>query len=466
MFNPASGSNTFQTMTSDRLESVFFSYRRVGDVTWQPGLTQQIEGAVNLDFASMYADEDNYGYITMEWFHGGAEGKYEIMVEALCEPLGGPAEIDMYRERILTGVIDLTKPEQYGEPLPLRDNVLVGEEVFIVFTEPLDCEKPFTFDISVTVLGTNYVFDKDDLHVICEGRKIGFQIDLTNGINADQLMGKQFTVEIGKIGDIKDAYGNIMVNNIDFQKTFANLNLAEASTSFSFTLDMVCSDITVANLVDDIKNEIGSILSMTDTSRIELIDLNCRDAMNRVVAEVTIIPPSAADMNVRNLKGGSRNGDAEHSTNLFYKLRDVADEVKQDMEGRRLGAVPNRARSFEVSAMRILPSATDLAKFKTHPDNEERERELYYIASMRSTDVNESSDFNFREMAKGQSSMVHEMEGMQQEMEALRKLDEAKMEDNKNMLEDMKETFILSCIVMVGCICVCVAFAAFLHLKR
>ena len=55
---------------------------------------------------------------------------------------GGPDEIKMYSETILTGVIDTGPPKQYGKELPLRNDLIVGEELVIIFTESLDCETP------------------------------------------------------------------------------------------------------------------------------------------------------------------------------------------------------------------------------------------------------------------------------------------------------------------------------------
>eukprot|EP00957_Ditylum_brightwellii_P103962 7921307-Ditylum_brightwellii.AAC.1 len=66
-----------------------------------------------------------------------SEGTYEIKIETKCDQLGGPPDIDMFGTSIISGVIDLTLPEQYGQALPLHDTVLLGEELVVVFTEPL-----------------------------------------------------------------------------------------------------------------------------------------------------------------------------------------------------------------------------------------------------------------------------------------------------------------------------------------
>jgi hypothetical protein len=487
VFNPDFGTSSFQSKTSGRLENIYLSYRKLGEMTWQPALIELTDGAVELDFAAKYASEDDYGYTTLDWFHGGFESKYEIMVETRCDPLGGPADIDSSRASTLTGVIDLTKPEMYGEPLPLRNDILLGEEVSVVFTEPLDCGRPLSFDLVVDVLDTNYVFDKDNLHVICEGRKIGFQIDQGQLLEPDLIMGKTFTVTIGAIGEesvsaVKDVNGNEMDFNINFSRTFADLDLSKSSTSFTFTLeDMDCTDTTVTNLSDDIKNSIALTLEMSDTSRLELADLNCHETTNQVIALLNILPPANGRRKLK--KGLPRPADRDLSTQLFYMLRS---EV-QDATGRRLDA---SARGFSVGSMKIIPSDADLLKYQTHPDKQERERKLYRIGSLQNSDMDGAGDFMIQEIVDGQRNMKEEMESLHKsdvdkldalraEIEALRQLDLAQIEAisrqegagieairrlEEDKTKELKGMFMQFGIIMAVC-CV-VAGAVLVHLTR
>lgn len=81
--------------------------------------------------------------------------------------------------------------------------------------------------------------------MICKGRKIGIQIDLTVDVNIETIMGKTFEVEIGRIGsksvsNVFDRNGNgldPLTGNIKFEKTLAFLHLDDASTSFPFAFD-------------------------------------------------------------------------------------------------------------------------------------------------------------------------------------------------------------------------------------
>ena len=70
---------------------------------------------------------------------------------------------------------------------------------------------------------------KRDLFVICEGRRIGFQLDLSVGIEVHAILGKEFEVEIGKIGNesssLQDKNENPMdplQGNIKFTKRYKN----------------------------------------------------------------------------------------------------------------------------------------------------------------------------------------------------------------------------------------------------
>ena len=458
VFNPDFGSMNFKKKTSDRLEHVFLFYRRLGDgeKDWQPAQTELADGPmVGLDFAAEYASEDAYGFTTLDWAHGGKEGNFEIMVETQCTPLKGPTEFDSYRESILTGSIDVTRPQQYGKPLPLRNDILLGEEVSIIFTKPLDCGRPFVFEIVVDVLDTpGYRFDMDKLHVICEGRRIGFQINKGAVYDPALLMGKTFTVTIGAdkstSSAVKDVNGNKIEKNIEFSLTFANLNLSEASTSFAFTVkDANCMDATVSSLSETIKNDIALTLELSDTSRLEIVDLECHEIRNEVIALVNILPSSADNSNgARALRiDGGRAEDAHDSIQLFYNLR------REVSKGRRL-----ESSAITVGDMQILPSDRDLAKYKTHPDDQEREKELYHIGSLQHEDIGNTNDLMIREMVNGQISMKEEIVNgqrrMKEEMESFHRSDVVELED----------MFMKLGVIMV--VCAFVAGGVLVHLSR
>ena len=146
VFNPSHGQSKLYNMTSNRLQNVFLYYREIGDLQWSKARTEVINDDGNpdsytIDFAAEYAyeEESGYGYSSLKWALANKvpEGTYEIRVNSECDQLGGPADLDLYSTPIISGIIDLTRPEQYGRALPLRESVLVGEEMAVVFTEPV-----------------------------------------------------------------------------------------------------------------------------------------------------------------------------------------------------------------------------------------------------------------------------------------------------------------------------------------
>ena len=377
VFNPDFGTSTFQEKAQsdkERLEHVFMKHRRLGEgeADWEPSSINRSDGAEELDFGANYAKEDDYGYTTLDWYHGGVEGSYEIMVQTKCNALANaPNGINSFRQVVLSGVVDLTRPEQYGNPLPLRDTVLLGEEVTVVFTENIDCGRPFTFEIEVDVIGSTYKFDNDNLHLVCEGRKISFQIDTTTILDLDDVVGKGFEVVLSSINseskNVKDIHGNEIELNIRFQKSFANQDLAASSSSFEFILEeTACDDGTIDSFSDEIKSDIGSTLE-TDLDRIQINDLSCFEAKEKVVANVTILPASLDSRR----KLFSSQADRPHE--LFHKLRNIVETDLLPFKDRKLG----ERSKISILEMAIVPSNEDVKKYKSSISNETREKEVF-----------------------------------------------------------------------------------------
>ena len=136
------------------------------------------------------------------------------------------------------------------------------------------------------------------LQVICEGNHVSLQVSQEK-YNVANLIGKKFVVEIGSIGSqslLAFTYknGTPLEYNIKFNKTFANLDLSQASTLFEFFLDnVICTENTLGAPQDNIRESIRIILGMSSIERIQIIDLNCVDNKKKVAATVSITPPSA-----------------------------------------------------------------------------------------------------------------------------------------------------------------------------
>lgn len=470
VFNPDHGTSIFNKKLSDRLRHVYLKYRRhgEGEADWVPAQIDLDDGTVDLDFAADYAEEDDYGYISLDWYHGGYEGKYDIMVETTCDKLGGPDAIDSFREEILSGVIDVTRPDFYGEPLPIRNDVILGEEVSIIFTEPIDCGRPFTFEIEVLVNETNYRFVNDQLLIICEGRKIGFQIDPGMVLQPELLLGKSFEVTIGSIEyasrAVKDLYGNEMQFNYDFRRRFADINLADASTSFDFNRKLIGADCASANLSrmnEEVKDEIASILDISN-NRLSVSGASCNAMRGEINAKVQILPSSSM-----NIAGGRALGVVvPNAIQLFHNLKNGVDTNGN----RRLIET-----EYSVRKLNLLPSAEDVSKFQTAPENVDRERELHYIGSLRHNNSGMSAvnDFKVQELMNNEKKIDIKMtdsalniDAMKEELRELK--EELKLEserENEQRSKDMKELlFAQGTIIFV--VCSLASFAMYVQGKR
>lgn len=414
IFNPNHGEGKFFNLTSDRLQNVTLYYRELGDLHWSEAQTNIEDGngkvtSATVDYAAEYASEkeSSYGFSTLKWSLANKvpEGIYEIKVESECEKLGGPADFDSYSSPILSGIIDLTPPEQYGRALPLRESVLIGEEIVVVFTEPVRCE---AFDLRVQIedgpeLGRN----DPPIQIACDGRKVGFQIDPAQ-IDLKAMIGKKFTVEMGKVNpesksNVFDLNGNGIENNVHFEKTFADIDMDQTSTSFKAELAQVrfCSvDTSSAVCIGEIKDKIASLLllSNNDRDRIKVEDVTSSfDKDGHVSATLTILPKSGSGRRLRRSEESvvSSDDESDHSLGLFRKLQsEVKEEYQSGQRGEGEGSRALKRTDADSSAeadeiivlalrnMKILPNDSDMKLVTTtDPSLLEEEEALYLYAS-------------------------------------------------------------------------------------
>jgi hypothetical protein len=199
----------------------------------------------------------------LNWLLDGVvgEGTYEILVECRCITSGGPTDLDIYRTSSITGVYDVTPPKLFGKPLPLSDEILLGEELIFAFTEPLQCSKPFGFDVKMQIYSNpTLILNASDLQVLCQGNRISIQLDLEK-VDVAKIIGKTLIVEVGTIGEntvLQDLSENALAENVKVNKTIANIDLSQASTSFSVSMqNLNCSDMELDVLKLNVKKKIG-----------------------------------------------------------------------------------------------------------------------------------------------------------------------------------------------------------------
>jgi hypothetical protein len=157
---------------------------------------------------------------------------------------------------------------------------------------------------------------------------------------------------------LQDLNGNAVKTNIIMKKTFANLDLSQASTSFDVSLDNVtCSDKTLDVLKANVALKIGNILNMTTVDRIQIVDLNCVDGKNRITATVKLSPEKVAGRFLRN-----RINKHENSLDLFYILRDSS--LSNDIKSRQLSTRLHGGNAVIYAGnMKIEFGSADIVRF-------------------------------------------------------------------------------------------------------
>ena len=404
--------------------------------------------------------------------------------------------------------------------MPLKEDILFGEEIKILFSEEIECSVPLTFDIKVTVtnsIDTDTVLDKEDLIVICEGRQIKIQIDYTR-IPIEFLNGNNFEIEVGKVGGesvsyIADIHGNkydhVNKGNVRVVKRFAQVDLSRALTVVTYAKD-VKSCATFSSEEESLKNEISSHMGLPNSSsknRVRVSDIFCDQSESRLEAKVEIFP-SPEGRKLLNGDGQHQDNSSSTSMELYERLRDAA-AVLNESSRNLLASSLGRAR-YTLHHLKIIPSDSDMKKYSSTEEQLKRERNLL----SGSFDVNETGDqdisvVEFEVIASGLSEEMNrqrnadiatlesrlemekkdemdelkrelkeqkeiEMEGKKKEMDEfkreLKEQKEIEMEELKTLIRtgsqsnNMEEVAGQGMLILIGCSVTCLAM--YLALRR
>ena len=140
----------------------------------------------DVDAVNDYVIGSNYGYTYLAWSLANKvrEVTYKIKVGTEYETLSIPTS--------LSGFTDVQ--HKYGHVLPLREYVLIGEEIVVVFTEPVRC---ITFTLMVRINRINQTLNcnSSSIQITNDGHKIGFKINPTEIAN-EKIKDKDFTITI------------------------------------------------------------------------------------------------------------------------------------------------------------------------------------------------------------------------------------------------------------------------------
>jgi len=495
VFNPNHSTGTFYSTTKPngaRLESVNLQFRQVGSTDWRVA-NSNIEDddgnilPVNFSLRDEFSEENKqyYGYEKMKWKLHSTQGAYEIRIGTQCEIIqDAPNEINHFYAPILSGVIDLTPPKQYGSSLPLRDTVLIGEEINIVFTEALTCTKPYIFDIRLIIDGTSIELGLGDpsLSVTCEGRMIGVQIDPSEqDIDIDLIVGKSFNIKLSNVLDIN---GNGLEDNgfIQVDKKFVPTNLEQSSISFTLTIKAFKNRKLCKKIDGVVTNDvIASLMGMpaSESDRLVLENSKCIDKGN-IIAGVKILPKNAKRRKLRqDILEFSQSSDSPLS--MFYNLKTLSEDTNALRRARKLTvkaySVDDEKWTFQLSNLKIIPSPSDMEMLKMHPNVAEEEEKLLKtimkqpvlnkieikamleeIEKKERGTINEmKEEFKSREEAMTEVNMLKERSMINEMKEESKSLKEAMMSEiNMLRLE----------LMVVTLACVGIALVAFLTLRR
>jgi hypothetical protein len=186
---------------------------------------------------------------------------------------GAPAEFNSFSDVPHIVKIDRYPPKSYGIPLPKNGNPLwPGDEVVFTFDESIQCEKPYSFGLSVTVESVvdgvtekASVFGKDNLHVVCERNEIRFAFDYTN-VGLDELMGNSITAVLTSVEDlVGNPYTSGVSDEIVHVFSHATVNETEAEVVIDIVLN---SDCTTDH--EGLRGDIAEFMYLEDQSRIQI----------------------------------------------------------------------------------------------------------------------------------------------------------------------------------------------------
>ncbi|CAB9518222.1 Cupin superfamily protein [Seminavis robusta] len=351
--NPKKAEGDLASLVKDtRLQEVIPYVRKLGEGEYDYGPAyldvskQQIANFTAIPEA--VGQEDDYGYATINWNFQNihipdtdSDGRYEVIVETRCQDFPkAPDDFKKTTTEPVLIVVDRIAPKVYGM-LPVRDVVVPGEEVSIIFTEPIVCELPLRFDLIVQVSGikdgtgtqdAKYTKFSNDLNIDCNERKVGFLFDELMGY--DVLMGREMTVSLTGVQDLQ---GNFITQAVEFKKTFANLDVNKTGSAFDMMLGSGPCNSTTTNK-DDVKVRITQLLNLADPTRLEILSAWC-ESSNQTVARVKMAPATPGFGRQLGEETESEVVSNDHTPlGAFYVLARLSREANLALDGRRLAS--------------------------------------------------------------------------------------------------------------------------------
>ncbi|EDQ84448.1 uncharacterized protein MONBRDRAFT_12796 [Monosiga brevicollis MX1] len=307
---------------NDRLESVLLQYRPFGASSWTTA--QNASGQP----AELKELESSFGYASVDWkVDGIADGEYELRVFSRCSvaSLAAPDGINDFQSVSLLGTVDRSLPRvfaMYPRASTLADT---GADVEVIFTEPLQCTRPFTFSVKASI-GDSISVSERVLDVICQGHAIKLSIAKT--FSASLLSGK--TVEI-EIANVYDKAGNKVRQPVSW--VYQYREVADATPSaveldglkFAVTWNAAWADSSstaFAEFAEQLQGELASLLQVS-ASRISVESLreSASDGMVLVALRIEVQGGSSRRRSMWTRRDDSNEDlSAEELANLLLTL--------------------------------------------------------------------------------------------------------------------------------------------------
>ena len=162
---------------------------------------------------------------------------------------------------------------------------------------------------------------------------------------------------------------------------------------------------------------------------------------------------------------------------FFVKASTVVFEERKLNMMRGNEEVAQQSIKYSVVEVKILPSDSDIEKFKTHPDMEEEERLLYHLALQ--TDLAEDTGEDLTELIldesrKGRMEMKSEIRALENESRKERMEMQSEMRKLETLItqgdyqsrhtDDYKWMFLCSCVFVA--FSAVISIAAFVELEK
>ncbi|KAG2428861.1 hypothetical protein HYH02_014272 [Chlamydomonas schloesseri] len=176
-------------------------------------------------------EDPSYGFAKYDWPAWQfltTEGEYLLRFVVYCDILVGGGQDSRYEGTPISMLVDRTTPwPVYNSLTPYDMTYLPGDEIYVDFSEPLDCRQPFAFwwlgnqtDTATGLTVRAFSYQTNDFIAHCSGRRISFSWNpfnrptpLTNGQNVSL-----------QLGGVRDLAGNVQPRTVNI--TFVTGTLA------------------------------------------------------------------------------------------------------------------------------------------------------------------------------------------------------------------------------------------------